>query len=142
MCGFQIAYHDIKAVAMLHHLCVQYWTTAAKKAKCMAFWEIFCEQLCQRPNREMRLAPTEYTPEYTYFEIFLVRPYAVGLIFSDFVVVGSVECLSFYFMQPWLRKAEPGIAASDEPGLSCFKYACKDERFNDVKKRSKHFHTK
>jgi hypothetical protein len=87
-----------------------------KYANAFAFWHIFFEQNCQRPNDEIRLFP-------------VAKPYK--LIYTE-------------YFEPWFeRNSRDGqYQAAFKPGFATWKLARFADDFKDVKNRAKHTHAR
>ena len=81
-----------------------------------AFWSIFFEQNCQRPNDEIRIFPVEK----------------------------SYACIYNEYFEPWFdRQVKAGHRIeSDKPCVSYFTSIRRHPDFKDVKNRSKHRHAR
>jgi hypothetical protein len=89
---------------------------AKKYDLCFAFWSLFFEENCQRPNAETRLFPVDKS---------------YGLIFTE-------------YFDPWFARlvAKGRHKVTDRPGMSLFSKARKAEAFKDVKNRRSHTHAR
>ena len=85
-------------------------TNTAKSDVAFAFWNLFFENNCQRPNAETRLFPVNKT--YTQ-------------IYEDYFV-------------PWLSKQN--LAPAVTPSFTTWRRARYDDAFRDVKRRARHNH--
>ena len=92
--------------------------TSSKYNLCIAFWNEFFDEFCERPNDKIRLFPSNQ----------------------------SITFIHGHFFKEWFDKQKEKRQDADTPeeipSLVTLRRARKDERFKDVKNLKKHHHAK